>query len=174
MKTTRTSKTFLLGMLILAGSGLFAQSAGTGKPAAGDEKKYRLYLVKDENGNKEVIDKTFSSKEEMDKYIEQNKIEVPEVSEAPVPPTPPTPPCPAANTKTHGDKTDEKGCDQKQKKIIIIEKEEGSNQGQPSLEITYQNLSAEERAAIIQELLNQKGKEVQIVHQQKTVGPVKS
>jgi hypothetical protein len=174
MKTIRTSKTFLLSMLLLAASALFAQSAATGKTASQDEKKYRLYLVKDENGNKEVIDKTFSSKEEMDKYIEQNKIDVPEVSAGPVPPTPPTPPCPATNSKSHGDKHDGKGCEQKEKKIIIIEKEEGSVNGQPSLEITYQNLSAEERAVIIQELLNQKGKEVQIVHQQKTVAPVKS
>jgi hypothetical protein len=68
------------------------------------------------------------------------------------------------NLKSHNNKQVAQPTEDKDKKIMVSEKAEGGVNGNPNLEIIYQNLTAEERAAIIQELLNKNGNRVQVVH----------
>ena len=161
------TKLLLLSAFIIAAGGLFAQE----KVEKQEPKKYSLHMVKDENGKEEIIDKTFASRAEMDAYMKEHKIDLPEAPEALAPAA--TPGEKIVIEKTI-DKHNGKNNDKKEKKIIIIEKEEGSLGGNTDLEITYTNLNSDERAQVIQRLLNEKGKAVQIIQMKKPGQNVKS
>ncbi|HWB64251.1 MAG TPA: T9SS type A sorting domain-containing protein [Chitinophagales bacterium] len=148
-------KIMLLAILIAAIQLLPAQDT------AQAQKKYRLCIVKVENGNKEVIDRNFSSKEELDAYVKDNKLEAPEEGDLPVPPVPPAPPAPPAKPGKKGKAM------QHEKKIIIIEKEEGSMDGQPDLMVDLSSLGDEDRAKALQELMDMVKGNVEVVHLQK-------
>jgi type IV secretory pathway VirB10-like protein len=160
MKTT-ASRIMLIALVALASYNLFAQDNDS-KP---DSQKYRLYIVKDENGNKEVIDKTFASKEETDAYIKTNKIEAPE-TDMPEPPMPPMPPTPPVAPSAPGEK---QSPVKKEKKIIIIEKEEGGINGQTDFSIDLSQLSPDEASKVVQEVINMNVAKIEVVHVKKEV-----
>ena len=138
MKTaTNVTRVFALALLIFAMEFGFAQQTTTDKP---QQQKYCIKIVKDENGKQEVISKTFASKDEMDAYMKENKMDAPEMAELPG----------AASTATGST------ADTKTKKVIISETDESAAGGKTSLDITYENFTAEERAQFIQTILNQK------------------
>jgi len=153
MKTIpTTAKLLLLTVFTTATSILFAQSAA--EPKAGTQ-QYRINIVKKENGKKEKIDRTFSSKEEMEAFAKANNIAMPTEDEK-------------AGTNGKMEKTIDKKVimkgDKKTKKVIIMEKEEGSLNPNPDLDITFTNLSATERAELVQQMLQRKDSKVEIQH----------
>lgn len=154
MKTI-TVRTLCALLAMFAGLYLFGQD----KDSKTESQKYRLYLVRDENGNKEIIDKTFSTKEEMDAYIKANKIESPESEMAP-----PSPPPPPAVPGAPADKKKDKKMDNKERKIIIIEKDEGGVDGKTDFSIDLSQLNPEETSKLIQEVINLNIAKVQVVH----------
>jgi Secretion system C-terminal sorting domain len=151
----------LLALAVLATAGLFAQGS-----EARPDKQYSLHIVKDENGKTEITDKTFASKEDLDAFVKANNLDNPEAVRPgpPAPPSPPGPPTtptpPAKPTKGHGDKNGEK----REKKIIIIEKEEGGIDGKTDFTIDLSQLSAEEAARIVQEVINLNVAKVEVQH----------
>jgi len=128
----------LAAMALITQSG-FAQQM-TGKP---DEQKYQIRIVKEENGKQEIVEKTFTSKEELDAWEKQHQPEV-------------------LSRKGPGIIGPRPTGDSRVKKIVISENGEQSADGNTLLQIQYQNFSAEERAQVIQNLLNDKMKGVQI------------
>lgn len=81
MKTRNTILILLCSLFLLSATG---QNDET--PA---NKKIRISLIKDIDGKKNVIEKEFSSEEELAQFIKSNK------GEFPVPPVPPVPPLPS-------------------------------------------------------------------------------
>jgi hypothetical protein len=174
---TTTAKMLLPAVFALLTLGAPAQ-ANTDKEQT---HKYSLHIVKEDNGKQEIIDRTFSSKAEMDAYVKENNFDAPQAAELPpLPETPAAPPAPSTKNiviiekhgiekpcEKHGNKSCEK--DKKTKKVIIIEKDESSIDGKTDLQITYTNLSAEERAQKIQEMLNKHGEDVQIMRVKKEI-----
>lgn len=75
----------LLALSVFALSPAFAQ-----QPNSGTE-NYHIKIEKDVNGKKEVIDKIFTSKDDMNAFLQEIN-EVPELPEPPMPPAPPAPP----------------------------------------------------------------------------------
>jgi|GEM_PF-3467594 len=75
----------LLALAVFAINPAFAQQQNTGT------ENYHIKIEKDENGKKEVIDKNFTSKEDMNAFLQEIN-EVPELPEPPMPPAPPEPP----------------------------------------------------------------------------------
>ncbi len=150
MKTTTTIiKTVVLASIVLSAQLMFAQQA-TEKQ---EQQKYQIKIVKDENGKQEVIDKTFSSKEELDAYMKDNNLDAPEIVEAPLPPVPPVPPCHGAGNKH---------CDKNMKSIVVTENAPVNGNGHSTLEITYENFAPEERTELIDEVLSQKEENVRV------------
>lgn len=154
MKTIAApQKIALLVMIFLTSHTLFAQQNEQPK-----QKHYRLNIVKNENGKEEKIDETFNTREEMLAYMKEHNIEAPAGDEAVL----------------NGDgekkvvikeKTIKKNADkpvEKKKKIVITEKQEaGTNKTE--LNISTSDLTAEERIAVIQSLINISGNNVEIV-----------
>ena len=142
MKTLSGIATTLLLVVVVATSlNLSAQSTDEKV----DKEKYHINIIRDENGNKQVIDKTFSTKEEMDAFIKENKLDIPDL------------PMLIDTAMSPG-----QSGNKKSKKIIIIEREEGSAGGKTDLDIAFENFSPEERAALIQEMLDKKDRKVEI------------
>jgi hypothetical protein len=79
----------LLALAVFAINPAFAQQQNTGA------ENYHIKIEKDENGKKEVIDKNFTSKEDMNAFLQEIN-EVPELPEPPMPPAPPEPPAVSA------------------------------------------------------------------------------
>jgi hypothetical protein len=149
MKTIiATAKMLLAAGLIVATQGLFAQTDTLKK----DDNKYRLHIVRDENGKKEVIDMAFATKAGMDDYIKQNKLDLPGEMALPSP----------------DEKSKKNNKDKKEKKIIIIEKDESGLNKDIDLEIGAAALTEEERLELIQQLLNIKGCKVRVIQITKT------
>lgn len=135
----------LLAALTMATQGVFAQE----KAAPQAQNKYKVHLVKDVNGKEEVIDKTFDTKAEMEAFMKERGIDAPEA--------------PGNNVvieKTVNKKMNKKG-DKMEKKIIIVEREESSI-GKTKLEISSEDLTAEERAKVIQALLDIQDKNIKV------------
>jgi len=130
------------GIMILASLMLTAQPGFAQQTDKQEQQSYHIKIIKDENGKQEVIEKTFASQQEMDAYLKDNKLDVPATNEPPMPPA------------TPGKE------DKKEKKIVISEGEDGY--GRTSLDINYENFSAEERAEMIQNALNQKSGKVKV------------
>jgi len=137
MKTiTNISRLAVPALFVLLAQPGFAQQSTDRQ----EQQSYQIKIVKDENGNQEVIDKTFNSRDEMEAYVKENKIDVPETKEPPSPPA-------------------IKPADDKTKRIVISEIEQN---GKTSLEFTYENFSSDERARLIQDILNDKWHDVKI------------
>jgi hypothetical protein len=136
----------LISLLITAQLG-FAQQT----PDKQEQQKFQIKIVKDENGKKEVIDKTFNNQEELDAYLKDNKMDMPEMNGLP-----------ALQEITSSPGSSARADGNKDKKIVISEQVENNADGNTSLAITYQNYSAEERAELIQNILNQKSKDVKV------------
>jgi hypothetical protein len=133
----------ITGIMILASLMLAAQPGFAQQTADRQEQQsYHIKIIKDENGKQEVIDKTFASQPEMDAYMKDNKLDAPPTIEPPMPPATPV------------------KADTKEKKIVISESEEAN--GHTSLDITYENYSAERRAELIQKILNEEGNKVKV------------
>lgn len=76
MKTmTNLAKALLIATLFAVAPNAFGQSIEENNP----QEKYRIKIVRDEKSKKEVVDKTFQSKEEMDAFIKENNIKVEEL-----------------------------------------------------------------------------------------------
>ena len=129
----------VLVLLMLAAQPGHAQQT----PDRQEQQNYHIKIIRDENGKQEVIDKTFGSQQEMDAYMKDSKMDAPPMKD--LPPMPPVTPG-----------REEK----KEKKIVISESEEGN--GHTSLNITYENYSAEKRAELIQKILNEDGSKVKV------------
>ncbi len=155
MKTT----TRIISLVVLA---LFVLTAGTGFAQQADQKqdqqKYRIKIIKDENGKKEVVDKAFTTKAEMDAYLKENNIEAVDGNDLP-------PLGAGPQSTTTGNKT---------KKIIINESSSEATGGATTLDVTYQNFTPDERAQLIQGILNAKSPDVklEINHQRKIIKTV--
>ena len=153
MKTTTTIiKTVVLSAIVLSAELIFAQQA-TEKQ---EQQKYQIKIVKDENGKQEVIDKTFTSKDELDAYMKDNNLDAPEITEDLLPPLPPLPPVPPCHGKSAKD------CDKDMKTITVTENAPAAGNGPSSLQITYENFAPEERAELINEVLSQKEENVRV------------
>lgn len=151
MKTNTTARMLLAAGLIIAAQALFAQAT----PEKKDDQKYRLHIVRNNDGKKEVIDMAFASKGEMEDYLKQKNIDVQDELALP-----------ALEDKAM-DK-DKKGKGKKDKKIIIIEKDESGLNKDIDLEIGLSAFTEDERLELIQQLLNIKGGKVHIIQITKT------
>lgn len=129
MKTKlNTYKTLLVTACIIACCSLSAQTQ-TKDEATASVQQYCIHCVSDMNGKPEVMDKTFASKEEMETFLKENKLNEP------------------------GAKT---GKRRAKKNIVIVEKVGSDPTDGSGLTITCSNLSAEQRAMLIQKLLEMK------------------
>ncbi len=141
---------------------LFAQD----NDAKSDKQKYSLHIVKDENGQTQIIDRTFATKEELDAFVKANDLDKLETGkpEPPTPPSPPSPPTaptpPAKPTKSHGGKNGES----REKKIIIIEKEEGGLNGKTGFTIDLSQLPEDEVVKVVQAVINMNLAKVEVQH----------
>jgi len=147
MKTlTNIAAMVFLTMCLLAAQTGFAQQT------ADQQQKYRIKIVKDENGKQEIIDKTFDSKADMEAYAKENHMEMPQMSELP-----------ALPTACKGDMAHDKACDAKMKKIIITESDATGENGHTTLDMSYENFTSEERAQLIQTIINEKGPDAHVL-----------
>ena len=144
MRTITVSVKCFFAVLLLSGS----QAVFAGGAAGNTEQKYRIKIVKEENGIKQITDKTFESKAEMETFAKENNLDLP--AEAPL-----TEPAKLCMGKPEGG-------DAKGKKISIGEISGNGADGTSSLTITYQNFTAVERAALIQNIMNEKKEGVAI------------
>ena len=133
--------------LLLTTSGGFAQSSSEKT----DQPTYRIKIVKEEIGKKEVTDKTFASKEELVAYAKENNIETPEAGTTIL----------KTVKRTEGkqkmrEEQPNKNYIKKEKKIIIIEKDESSLGEKTDFEITLSNLTDKESGELVQEIINKK------------------
>ena len=148
MKTLPNIVTIMaLAFFVIAAQPTFAQQTTSQQ----EQQKFRIKIVKDDNGKQEVTDKTFNSKSELEAYVNENKIDAPEMNELPEI---------VANAKCTN--TQVKCDDSKMKKIAISETNTGNVDGSTTLSITYNNFSPEERAQVIQNIINQKGTNVRL------------
>jgi hypothetical protein len=156
---TAFEKILLFAALMLGVQITFAQDNNQ----QSDEHKYRIYVVKDENGSKEVIDKTFGSKDELTAFVKENKLEMPEAGKD----SPGQEEVIIKKTKGGKEKAGNEQGEKSEKKITIIEKEEGDGKNPSDFEIILHGLSANERANLTQQLINMNLGKVEIVHQGK-------
>lgn len=107
-------KQLILGAILTLGLHVSAQNST--KPQNG----YHLTIIQNNNGKEKVIDRTFNNRQEMDAFLAEKNMDVPEPPQAPEPPVPPTPPgkavAPAPPSKIEKHK--------KVKKVVIVEHEE--------------------------------------------------
>ncbi len=141
--------------LLLTTSGGFAQSSSEKT----DQPNYRIKIVKEEIGKKEVIDKPFASKEELEAYTKENNIEAPEAGTT----ISKTIKHYESKQKMYEEQTS-KNSIKKEKKIIIIEKDESSLGEKTDFEITLSNLTDKESNELVQDIINKKIGTLQVVN----------
>ncbi|HLP21504.1 MAG TPA: T9SS type A sorting domain-containing protein [Chitinophagales bacterium] len=150
MKRIKLHLFFLLLIFIQTG---FAQHSEDNKA-----EKYRIKIVKNENGKEKVIDQTFATREAMVDFIRSNELDMPE--SPPTPPVAPAPPCAPGAPTTVKCLKEVKEC----RKVVIVENEEGDKAPQAKTKIITENISlAGDREIIERELENTDGEEVKVI-----------
>jgi hypothetical protein len=161
---TKSLHLMLVALAALATGSLFAQD----NDAKADKQKYSLHIIKDENGKTRIIDRTFGTKDEMDAFVKANDLDKAE-TDRPEPPTPPTPPNPPVGPNppsppSSPGKRQSKKNEVKEKKIIIIEKEEGGLNGKTGFTIDLSQLPEDEVIKVVQEIINLNLAKVEVQH----------
>lgn len=87
MKNPFTQK---LGLLLLVPIGALLLAASDGPGGKTKTETYHVKIVTTENGKTQVIEKDFATNAEMNAFMKEQKLDLPEVPEPPTPPTAPT------------------------------------------------------------------------------------
>ncbi len=115
-------KQLILGAILTLGLHVSAQNST--KPQNG----YHLTIIQNNNGKEKVIDRTFNNRQEMDAFLAEKNMDVPEPPQAPEPPASPSPPgkvtVPATPTVTEKHK--------KVKQVVVIE-QDGKHNGRKKI-----------------------------------------
>ncbi len=79
-----------LGLLLLAPIGALLLAASDGPGSKSKTETYHVKIVTTENGKTQVVEKDFATNAEMNAFMKEQKLDLPEVPEPPTPPAAPT------------------------------------------------------------------------------------